>query len=151
MAFPQPLINGRRYSFSSIEFTVIRPDGGTEVFLDVNDISYADVLNIEFVKGASQGPIGWTAGEYEPADGSFTCTKSKFQTAIVEGIGDGWLGANLNIVAKYNDVGEPLTKDEIQCRISGAEDAHSQGPGPLNEKVSLKVMTILRNGIKPIA
>jgi hypothetical protein len=76
--------------------------------------------------------------------------KSTFQTGIVEGIGDGWLGAPIKIVAKYFDVGEELKTDEILCRISGAEDAHSTGPAPLNVKMGLKVLVIIRNGVSPL-
>lgn len=147
---PIPLINGHRYSFASLEFSLIKPDGTSEIFIDCSELSYSDALNIELVPGASQAPIGWTAGMYEPGDASATLGKSSFQTGIVEAIGDGWLGSNLQIVAKYNDVGEPLTVDEVICRISGAEDAHSTGPGPLNVKMGLKVLVIVRNGVSPL-
>jgi hypothetical protein len=130
---------------------VVRPDGSAEIFIDINDIGYNDTLNIEFVKGASRAPIGWTAGDYEPGDGSFTVAKSQFQKGIVKAIGNGWLGSVLSIVVKYNDEGEDLIVDEITCRISGAEDAHSSGPGALNTKVSLKVIKIVRDNIEPIA
>ena len=150
MAIAQPLINGRRYSFSSLECTIVKPEGETEVFIDISALSYGEVLTIEFVRGAAQRPLGWTAGDYEPPDASITVTKSKFTTGIVEGIGAGWLGSVIKIVAKYNDIGEPLTVDEITCRIMGQQNDHSAGPGPLNVVVALKTIDLVTNGVNSL-
>lgn len=144
-------INGRYYSFSSVEMSLVTPDGKSEIFIEIGDLNYSDVLNIELMKGAARRAYGVTSGEYEPGDVSFSMAKSVFQTGLVEAIGDGWLGSNLQIIAKYNDVGEPLTVDEVMCIITGAEDAHSSGPTGLVVKVSCKGLDILRNGVKPIA
>lgn len=150
MAVSAPLINGRHYSYSSIEAAIIFADGSRETFIDITELSYSDALNISFVQGTNRAPIGWTAGMYEPGDSSMTVTKSSFQTGIVEKIGAGWLGANITIVAKYADEGMPLTTDELTSRIAGAEDSHSFGPDNLNVKVALKTILIKRNGITPL-
>lgn len=151
MAITNTRINGRYYQFASLEFTLVKPDGKTEIFIEISDLNYSDVLNIELMKGAARNAYGVTAGEYEPGDVSFSLAKSVFQKGLVEAIGNGWLGSNLQIVAKYNDVGEPLTVDEVLGVITGAEDAHSSGPTGLVVKVSMKGLNILRNGVKPIA
>lgn len=143
-------INGRYYSFTSIEMSLIKPDGKSEIFIEISDLNYSDVLNIELMKGSARRAYGVTAGEYEPGDVSFSLAKSVFQKGLVEAIGDGWLGANLQVVAKYNDVGEPLTVDTVQCIITGAEDAHSSGSTGLVVKVSCKGLDISRNGVNPI-
>lgn len=145
------LINGRRYSFASIEFNVLKPDGSSQVFIDIDAISYSDQLNIEFVPGTSQAPVGWTSGTYEPQDGSFSLAKSSFQSGIVEGIGNGWMGANVKFTVNYADEGEPLTSDEIICRLTGSSDDHSAGPGHLKVEVSFKPILIKRNGVTPLA
>jgi hypothetical protein len=145
-----PLINGRRYSFASIELAIVRPDGKSEIFIDVDEISYSDSLDIAMVPGTNSAPVGWTAGNYSAEDTAVSMTKSSFQQGIVEAIGNGWMGANLEIVVKYNDVGEPLTKDVITCRINKAEDSHTFGPDPLKTKMSCKTFLITRNDITPL-
>jgi hypothetical protein len=145
-----PLIKGRRYSYSSIEVAILRPDGKSEIFIDIDEISYSDSLDIAFVSGTNQAPVGWTAGTYSAEDTSLSMSKSTFQTGIVDTIGDGWLGSNLEITVKYNDEGEPLTTDVIICRISKCEDAHSFGPDPLKAKMSCKTFYITRNGKTPL-
>jgi hypothetical protein len=150
MAISPTLLNGRRFSFSSLEFSVVRPDGSSEIFIDVNSLNYSDSLAIEFVQGASQAPVGMTAGQYEPEDTTFTMTKSTFQKGLVEGIGDGWLGSAIRITAKYADVGEDITTDVIDCVITGASDAHASGPDALNVEVTCKTALITRNGVNPL-
>lgn len=144
-----PLINGRRYSFASLELAIMRPTGPAEIFIDIRSISYSDSLEITKVRGTSQMPIGWTAGQYEAGDTEIVMGKSSFQTLIGK-IGHGWLGANLIINAKYADVGEPLTVDTLNCRISGASDSPANGAEELNVTLTLSTFEILRNQLRPV-
>jgi hypothetical protein len=148
MAF-SPLINGRRYSFASLEIAATIAGKGVEIFADVDDISYSEELEIAFRRGTSGTPLGWTQGNYNPGEATMQMGKSTFQRGIVEGIGAGWLGVNLTVAVKYSDHGEPLTVDTLIARIIGAEDAHSYGPDALVTMVTLQPFTILRNGIVP--
>jgi hypothetical protein len=150
MAIASTLINGRRYSFSSVEIALVKPDGAAELFIDVSALSYGRALTIEFVRGAARNPLGYTAGDYEPPDASMTLGKSTFTAGIVEGIGAGWLGSVIRVVAKYADVGEPLTVDEIDAVIMSAQEDHAAGPAPLNVVVGLKVLRTTTNGIADI-
>jgi hypothetical protein len=145
-----PLINAHRYSFASLELSLITPDGDSEIFIDINELSYSDALEIAFIEGANQAPVGWTSGVYKPGDASISMAKSSFQKGIVEKIGNGWLGSNLRVVAKYNDEGEPLTVDTLVTRITGAEDSGAPGPDGLFVKIALKPIVIKRNGITPL-
>ena len=145
-----PLINGRRFSYASVEVALLKPDGSSEIFIDVDSIDYSEQLNISFMRGTGQAPIGWTAGEYEAGDLTLSIAKSHFQTGIVEGIGEGWLGANLQVTVKYADEGEPTCSDVLTTRISGAADAPAVGPDPLAVKMTCKCMQISRNGINPL-
>lgn len=145
-----PLIKGRRYAYSSIEISILKPDGKSEIFIDVDEISYSDSLDIAFVPGTASTPVGWTEGQYTAEDTVLSLAKSSFNTGIVDGIGEGWLGANLEIVVKYSDVGEPLTTEVIVCRISKAEDSHTHGPEHLKTKMSCKTFYIVRNGKLPV-
>lgn len=143
------LINGRRYSFASLEFNILKPSGASEVFIDIDAINYSHNLNIEFVPGTSQAPVGWTSGVYEPQDGSFSLAKSSF-TRLVQDIGNGWMGANVKLVLNYADEGEPLTTDTIIARLSGAGNDHSAGPGHLKVEVTFKSILIKDGGITPL-
>jgi hypothetical protein len=150
MADNLPLVQGRRYSFASIEISLVQPGKTSEIFIDVDDVSYSEDLEIAFKQGTNQAPLGWTAGTYVPGDSSLAMGKSTFQHKLIQTIGNGWLGSNLLVVAKYADEGEPLTVDELYTRIIGSEDAHSYGPDPLKTIVKLKPIVIIRNGITPL-
>lgn len=145
-----PLINGRRYSFSSIELTLSTLTKPLELFQDITDISYGETLDIGMVRGTSRGPIGWTAGNYEATDGSITMGKSSAQ-ALIDSIGPGWLGINMNCLINFSDIGEITpTEHELVCRLAGLEDDHSYGPDALYSKFTLKVFYVIRNGIPPV-
>lgn len=150
MAINLPLINGRRYSFASTETSVILPSGPAEIIIDIRSIDYSDTLDIAKVQGASQGPIGWTKGQYNAEDTSLVIGKSSFQK-LVDRIGHGWLGANMLINVKYADIGEPLTVDALTCRIAGAADSHANGAAELNTTLTLSTFLITRNGKHPFA
>lgn len=144
------LINGRRYSFASLEFNVLKPSGASEIFIDIDAISYSHSLAIEFVPGTSQAPVGWTSGVYEPQDGSFSLAKSSF-TRLVQDIGNGWMGANVKFVLNYADEGEPLTTDTVIARLSGSSNDHSAGPGHLKVEVTFKSILIKEGDVTPLA
>lgn len=143
------LINGRRYSFASLEFSILKPSGESEIFIDIDAINYAHNLNIEFVPGTSQAPVGWTSGVYEPQDGSFSLAKSSF-TRLVQSIGNGWMGANVKFVMNYADEGEPLTTDTVIARLSGSGNDHSAGPGHLKVEVSFKSILVKEGDVTPL-
>lgn len=144
-----PLINGYRFSFASLEITAQIGATDTELFIDVDDIAYEESLEIEYRYGAARQPIGWTSGTYQPGEGVLQMGKSTFQQ-MVQKVGPGWLGIQLVMNVAYADIGEALVVDTVIGRISGASDAHSQGPSPLVTNVKLKLFTILRNGIPAV-
>jgi hypothetical protein len=144
-----PLINGRRYQFSSIEFSVLKPDGTTEIFIEINSISYGDALDIAFVRGTNAAPIGWTEGEYEAEDTVVTFYKSALQR-LIDAVGPGYLGANFSLTVKYSANGEPLTTDRITCRLSGLKDSPAVGNEPLSVEATFKTMIVTRNGNTPL-
>lgn len=145
-----PLINGRRFSFSSIEFAISTPATAAEIFVDIDDVSYSESLEIAFKRGASQQPLGWTAGAYTPGEATLQMGKGTFNEGIVMGIGPGWLGVNIALAVAYAEVGEVPCVDTMVARIIGAEDKGSAGPEPLVTIVRLQPFIILRNGIPPV-
>lgn len=138
-----PLINGHRYSYTSIEISIPTAGG---IFTDVKGIGYSEELDVAFVQGTSRAPIGWTAGTYVPGEAHLDMGKSTF-TQMCMTIGPGWLGINLLMLVSYADIGEIVTVDTLLARIVGAEDSHDYGPDPLFTSVKLKPIQILRNGI----
>lgn len=144
-----PLINGRRYQFASIELSILKPNASTEIFIELNSITYGDNLEIEFVRGTNQAPIGWTDGEYEADDTVIAFYKSALQR-LIDSVGSGYLGANFQITVKYSSNGEPLTVDVITCRLTGLKDSPAQGPSPLSVEATFKTMLITRNGNTPL-
>jgi len=144
-----PLVNGRRYQFSSIELSVLKPNGSSEIFIEINAINYADSLDIAFVRGTNQAPIGWTDGEYEADDTTITFYKSALQR-LIDAVGSGYLGANFVITVKYSANGEPLTTDVINCRLSGLKDNPAQGNEAIAVEATFKTLYITRNNNTPL-
>lgn len=142
-----PLINGRRFSFASLEIVATIGATGKELFIDVEDISYSESLVIAFKNGTSRIPLGSTSGVWEPQECSMTMGKSAFQEMVMH-TGPGWLGINIAMLVSYQDIGEILAFDTIVGRLTGVEDAHSFGPDPLKSVLKfMPTVPILRNGI----
>ena len=147
-------LNGRRYSHSSLEITIkkLTATGSqlSEIFIDIDSIDYGDQLEMVLVRGTNRGPIGITAGDYEADDVNVSMGKSTFQTGIVESIGDGWLGSEVNYTISYNDDGEPLCTDVIRCFITSGKDSSAAGPENVKVKMGHKALWVSRNGIMPL-
>ena len=143
-------LNGRRFSHSSLEITILKSTGRSELFSDVDSADYGDHLNLAFVRGTNRQPIGITAGEYETDDCNLSMGKSTFQMGIVAAIGNGWLGSNISLTFSYSDIGEPLTVDRVVGVIAGATDGSKAGPDPNKTALRVVAMYISRNGILPL-
>ena len=142
-----PLVNGRRYSFASIEIAAKLGATGQELFFDVDDITYSESIAFEFKNGTARVPVGSTSGVWQPQEGSLQMGKSTAQK-MIQKIGPGWLGINIIMLVSYFDIGEQVTVDMINGRLSGIEDAHSHGPAALSALVKfMPTSPILRNGI----
>lgn len=135
-----PLINGRRFSFASLDCRV----RGIPV-VGIKELSYSDKLEPGAVRGTKAQSLGRTLGDYE-CDGSITIYREEFDALVAE-LGDGYGGIAFDITAHYADEGQPTSTDEVRgCRIKNVENNPSQGTDPLEVKLDLDVMYILRNG-----
>jgi hypothetical protein len=149
MASPAPLINGRRFSFASIEITLTGPTG-PEVFADIDEISYSEDLEFEFRRGTSKIPLGSTSGVWTPQEGSMSMGKSTASQFLAQ-LGPGWLGINLLILIAFQDEGEPLCTDALTVRLKGPEDTHATGPEALKQVIKfMPVIPIVRNGVPSV-
>lgn len=146
-----PLIRGHKYSYSSIELSLVRAGQKAEIFVDVSAINYGDSLEDEYLYGTNQAPLGRTAGRYNPGEVTLTMGKKSF-SELQASIGDGWLGAILDIIVKFSEPDEGLVTDEIiGAKITGVSNAHASGPEALMVEVTLKPMLIKQNGTTPLA
>lgn len=143
-------LNGRRYSHSSVETTILKATGQSELFIDIDAIDYADHLEIALVRGTNQGILGFTAGDYTPDDCTISMGKSTFQTGIVDALGHGWMGTDISITLAYSAPGEPLTTDVIRGILKGVTDSSKQGPDPNRAVIAIQVAWISRNGWLPL-
>lgn len=142
-----PLINGRRYSYASIELALKLGATSQSLVIDVDEINYSEALTIAFKQGTARVPIGSTSGVWESQEGSLVIGKSSMQD-LINTTGPGWLGINMVMLVSYFDIGEPLTVDTIVGRLTKLEDAQTYGPDALKSTLSFMPITpILRNGI----
>ncbi len=147
-----PLINGRRYSYSSIELNFL---AGAFVgrIIDVDEINYSEQLDIAFRRGTSKIPLGSTSGMWEPQEGTFSIGKSTWTAFMqnVASVAGQWLGLNFVLNINYNDVGEALTTDVLTARFTGIENAHAYGPDALKATIKfMPVIPIVTNNIPSV-
>lgn len=137
----QPLINGRRYSFSSIEVDV-----NGRKYTGVKSISYNDGLDPGMARGTSPIPLGHTEGDYE-AEASMTMFRAEFDTMLSQ-LGDGYGEVSFPITATYAAQGQPTVTDRLPAvRIKKVTNSNEQGNDPTEVELELVVMTpIERNG-----
>lgn len=139
-----PLVNGRRYSFASIEITA---NGKT--YLGMKEVSYTDTCEPGEIRGTGQQLLGRTAGDYA-CEASMTPYREEADD-LIESLGDGWMLKVFDVVVNYSEEGAPMKTDRIVgCRIKSSENNHSQGTDGLENPLELHPMYILRNGIAPI-
>ncbi len=142
-----PLINGRRFSYASIELAMAIGATKAGIFVDVEEITYAEALEVGFKEGTARIPLGNTSGKWVPQECSLVMGLGTFNQMISQ-IGPGWLGINLIATVAYADIGEILAVDTIFARITGKENAHTSTPDAL--KTAVKLITTspqLTNGI----
>jgi hypothetical protein len=147
-----PLINGRRYSYSSIEYNFLAGGFAGKV-IDIDEITYTEQLDIAFRRGTSRLPLGSTSGVWEPQECTMSMGKSTFTQFIanIAAVAGQWLGVNLLMTVNYNDEGEPLTTDVITARLTGQENSHAYGPDALHVTVKwMPVIPIVTNGIPSV-
>ncbi len=142
-----PLINGRRFSYASIELFMALGATKSGLFIDVEEITYSESLEIAYKDGTARIPIGTTSGKWTPQECSMVMGLGTWNQMITQ-IGPGWLGINMIAVVTYQDIGEVLAVDTIFARLTGSEKAHTSTPDAL--KVAAKMMPtspMLTNGI----
>lgn len=142
-----PLINGRRYSYSSLEIQAKMGPGPLTVLLDVSSIGYGENVTWSFVNGTLPIPIGTTAGVWEGQEGTMRLGESTL-TSLVTQVGPGWMQINFLLTVNYFDIGEVLTTDVLLCRLKSHTHQHDYGPDPLGVDLVIQpIAPIIRNGV----
>lgn len=142
-----PAVNGTRFDFSSIEFTV-----AGVLFNGVAEINYDDSLKPGEVRGTHAQMIGRTRGKYE-AKGDISFFKSEHQQLItlLSTSGLGYMETAFDILVTYSENGFDTIQDKlVGCRLTSGADSNKEGGDPTVVKCELSVMYILRNGATPL-
>jgi hypothetical protein len=139
-----PVVNGRVYDFASTRFNV-----AGDFYKGVTAIDYGNALDPGEARGNSPVAMGTSLGQLKP-DGSLEMHKASAQ-ALIEALGDGYMGVTFNITSTYRENGMPTITDElVGVRIKKDRDSPKVGNEPPTVKFDLYVQVVLRNGVSPV-
>ena len=147
-SIPYPLVNGNRFSWSSV---VLKLAGATIV--GIKSINYSQELKPGAVFGTHPQKIGRTRGEGLNPDCSVEMYKEEF-AIFLKALDPAGLGGiyetEFEVVASYEDTQGIVTDKIHNCRLTKADDSHSQSGDALTVKCDLDVMWIEYDGHKPL-
>lgn len=151
MALQPPIINGKRYGFSSILPMV---NGLPKLGRTFTGIDYSDNVERGEVRAGSPLPIGHTRGDYK-AEGSLEMPKEEFDlflTDITQGGALGYFEASFELTLEYSELlsGSPIIVDHLNgCKLNGTAQSYQRGPEGLVVRVPLYVHYLVLNGKMP--
>lgn len=148
-------LNNRVVSAKSLSINIATiPYGG------IVAAKYSEKIDKEHVYDNDQagGPVGQTAGKYMPEDASITMLKDVFTLKFLPQMGilsaanlaPGSWGQALPFPVVFSWVELPLPPciDVLSgCEITGAEDDYAEGINAAVVVISLKPMSLVRNGL----
>ena len=150
-----PLINGRRYDFSSITFLA-----NGQPIVGITEINYKQELKPGELYGTLPQKIGATRGQLKPT-ASFTMFELEYNALITAlctlngTTGAGYMEVRFDIQVQKQDgfgsnLGTLITDILRGCKLVSADRAYKSGPDPLQVKVELDLFYIQENGQLPI-
>lgn len=141
MAIQYPDINGKRYSFASIEAKI----NGAK-YLGFKSINYSDGIEPGIVKGTSPQPLGRTRGEYS-ASGDCEVYLEEAQ-AVIDALGEGWGEKPIQIVVQFAEDGKAVQTHQLNgVLLTKAEHSNAVGTDASSVKFTMSIISpILRNG-----
>lgn len=143
MGASNPLLNGYKHSFASIELNIAgkRYNGFTT-------LNYSDDVERSDVRGNHAIRRGRTKGQYS-CEGSITIESEEHETLLAD-LGDGFYDAGFDITATYADDSAPTITDKlIGCQFAGTGRSNSEGSDGLGVELDLDITYIMWNGKKP--
>lgn len=140
----QPLINGHRYDFSSIELTV-----KGKKYTGFSEITYNQELDRSYVYGAHSQPVGRTRGQLN-MEASISMFKEEYYELLAQ-LGSGYMEVPFDISVVYADNGSRTKNDRLLgCVINGEENSHSAGNENLTVSLTISPMIIAPDGKRPL-
>lgn len=145
----EAVINGRKYSWASIEAKV---DG--LVYKGISEISYKQSLKPAKVGGQGVYPLDRTVGDYE-AEGNFTMTIADIEAlraALAAKAPNNSYGlTEFDILIQFDDGVKVHTHKLVRCRMAVEDDGHKRSSDPITEKVDVDVMWIEKDTFRMLA
>jgi hypothetical protein len=146
LAVPYPLINGHRYSFSSIELII----NGLPNVVGFSSINYKPSLKASMVYGSRPQPLGRTRGkaeftfDFEMYRLEFEILKATLGTVAILGYGE----TQFDTIVQYWEALQPVVTDTIlAARIEEVDLSNADGADPSKVKVTCSALSILLNGM----
>src|SRR5574343_528823 len=141
-----PLINGHRYSHSSVATTI----DGVKYLKGLKAINYGVTREPGEMRGSMRLPQGKTHGlvKYEA---SFEMYREEYDTMCAR-MGDGYMSLQFNIQVERSEVNSPVATDRVDnVSIKSVKHDTSEGSADAHTvKVELDVLgPIVINGVKP--
>jgi len=141
-----PLINGHRYSWTSLEIGV-GPSG--TVMRGVSSIDYCDELTPGKLRGTGPNVIGRTRGEYD-GDAEIEMYRLEWENLKSQlgtnGVGFGETAFPISV--QYAEANQPVVTDTLEgCRITKVRTGGAEGSDPTKVKLSIDLTRILHNGV----
>lgn len=141
-----PVINGRRYSWASIEAKL---DG--QVYTGIRSIDWDQELAPEKVKAKGALPRGRTKGEYD-ANASIEWLKhdADYFRSVLAATDPSYATVEFEIVVQFAEAeGDPVSTVVLElARVMKETESNAQGSAaPAVEKWDLSIMRIKKNGL----
>lgn len=136
-----PLINGVRYSWSSVVVSV-----GPAQFIGVKSVNFNEKLDPATIHGTGQNILGTTAGMYS-ADGDIEFYQAESDLLVaclqlsavpVAGVSKGgWGNVPVTVAVQYIDDQQPTTTKTLTVRLVGRTQGGSEGAESLTSKFTM--------------
>lgn len=148
------LLNGTRYSQKSCGFQIAGAP-----YVGIAAMDYADLIEDELVHGANRdgAPLGSTSGKYVPDVCTMTMLADVFRkkflpqhaalSAAMGGVGTVSAHRFPISVSMREGLAPPDLDVLSGCRILGFKDAYAEGAGVKVTEITIRVLSISRNGI----
>lgn len=147
MAIPisYPLVNGHRYSFTSIEY-----GANGMIMRGVSSIDYGDELTPGKMRGTGPNVMGRTRGEYD-ADAEIEMYRLEWENlkSTLGNNGVGFGETAFPITVTYGEANQPtVVTDTIEgARVTKVRTGGAEGNDPTKVKLSIDCLRILHNGV----
>lgn len=139
-----PLVNGHRYSFSSIEMAF-----RGKRLMGFTSINYKQSLTPGEARGNHAQRLGTTRGELK-ASGDFEMFKEEGEE-LIHTLGNGYMELRNPVTVTWAEEGGKTRVDVLHnCRITDVDDSHSAGTDAAKLKFTIELDFIEKDGIMPL-